>query len=267
MTGDDALKLATRASKNKARILLFDIETAPLLSWVWGLYEQNVVWTERNWYMLCFSYKWLGEKKTYVKSLPMYRTYKKDRFNDTELVKDLWDLFNEADMIIGHNASTFDIKKANTRFIENDLLPPSTYQVVDTLKVARRYFGFSSNKLNDLGTYLKLGNKVETGGYKLWRRCIENDSTAWRTMEKYNKQDVDLLEKVYLKLRPWVENHPNLNIINESFASCPSCNSPKIQKRGVRSTRTSIYQRFQCIDCGAWSTGTVRLNEVKPIIK
>lgn len=100
--------------------------------------------------MLSFAYKWFGESGTRVHTLPQYRLYKKDPFDDSKLIEDLWKLFDEADIIIGHNINSFDIKKANTRFIENGLMPPSNYQTIDTLRVAKKYFGFTSNKLMEL---------------------------------------------------------------------------------------------------------------------
>lgn len=119
----------------KPKVLLFDIETMANLVYVWGKYEQNVIAYERHWYMLTFAYKWLGDKKTYVKSLPDYSMYKKDKYNDIELIKDLWKLFDEADIIIAHNGNSFDIKKANARFIKHKLKPPSPYRSVDTIQI------------------------------------------------------------------------------------------------------------------------------------
>ena len=50
------------------KILLFDIETAPALAWVWAQFDTSVIATEQDWYMLCFAYKWLDEKRTYFVS-------------------------------------------------------------------------------------------------------------------------------------------------------------------------------------------------------
>jgi len=236
------------------RVLLFDIETAPNLAYVWGKYEQDVLAYKKELYMLSFSYKWLGTNTVYAHSLPEYKIYKKDRENDVELIQDLWKLFDEADIIIAHNGDKFDIRMANSFFAFHGMKPPAPYKTVDTLKVARAKFKFNSNKLNDLGEYLKLGSKVETGGFKLWTGCLANDKESWRLMVKYNKQDVVLLEKVYLTLRPWMTNHPNLNI-NYETNLCPVCGSDKMQCRGFGYTLIGKYQRYQCQKCGKWSRG------------
>lgn len=239
---------------NKPKILLFDIETAPNLGFTWGKWEQNVIEFKEDWYMLTFAAKWLGSNKVIIKGLPDFPTYKKDRKNDRELVKSLWDLIDEADVIIAHNGDEFDVKKMNVRFMENGLKPPTPYQTIDTKKVAKKYFRWDSNKLDDLGQYLKLGRKMDTGGFELWQGCMNGDMKAWRKMLQYNKQDVILLEKVYLKLRPWMTNHPNVNILSGT-EGCPGCGSKELQRRGIRVTRTSQFQRYQCQSCGMWCSG------------
>ena len=130
-----------------AKILFFDIETAPNMSYVWGQWQQDVIDHVQEWYILCFSYKWEGEKKTHVVSLNDFDLYSKDLENDLNVVQKLWELLDEADIVIGHNSDAFDIKKANARFAYHDLGPPSHYQTVDTLKMARRHFKFNSNPI------------------------------------------------------------------------------------------------------------------------
>lgn len=238
------------------KILLFDIETSPNLGAYFQLYKEgNIVWTEKNWHVMSWVAKWLGDKKTIIKALPDYPGYKKNPEDDKALCEDLWKLLDEADVVIAHNGDQFDIKKMNARFIVNGLKPPTPFVSIDTKKVAKKYFNFDSNKLNDLGVILGLGEKEDTGGIELWKQCINGDMDAWKTMKKYNKQDVLLLEKVYLHMRPWMTNHPNMNLLGDTNHSCPNCASAHMQKRGTGRTRTTVYQRYQCQDCGAWSRG------------
>jgi len=235
-------------SKNKnKKILLCDIETMANLAWVWGIYEQNVIAKEKEWHMLSFAYKWLDEKKTYVRTLPDYPGYAKNKECDKALVSDLWKLFNEADVIIAHNGDSFDIKKSNARFIANGLPPPSPYKTIDTKLVARRYFKFDSNKLDTLGEMLGLGRKLQTGGFDLWLGCARGDKKSWKKMAVYNLQDVRLLEKVYLKLRAWMNNHPVVD-----FDAVCKCGSNDVELRGPYRTKKRFGKRFQCKQCGAW---------------
>ncbi len=234
------------------KILLFDIETAPNLGYVWGKYDQNVIEFESEWYVLCFAYKWLGDKKTHSHGLPQYKLYAKEKDNDYEVIKKMHELFNEADIVIAHNGNKFDIKKINARFLYHGFNPPKPYAQIDTLLVARRYFAFTSNKLNDLAVLLKLGKKAETGGFELWKNCLYGVESAWTKMLKYCKQDVVLLEKVYLKLLPWIKNHPNVGLLEGNIGTCPNCGSTNGEKRGFRYTTSATYQRIQCKDCTAW---------------
>lgn len=226
------------------RILLFDIETAPNLAWVWGKFEQNVIEYDSEWYMLSWSAKWLDGTQT-TRCLNSYRGYFRGSDNDYELVKDLWELFDKADIIIGHNLDRFDIKKSNTRFIELGLPPPKPYKTIDTLKIARRYFGFNSNKLDDLGRRLGVGRKVKHSGFDLWMGCMQGKGSSWDLMRKYNEQDTLLLERVYKKLLPWITNHP---ATTDDRAQCV-CGGLKI-KRGPFLTKTGKWrQRYSCKSC------------------
>lgn len=242
----------------KPKIALYDIETAPLKSYTWGLYEQNVIKVIQDWHILCFSIKWLGERKVYTYSLPGYKDqYRKNKIDDHLVCKELHRWFDEADVLIGHNSDKFDTPKANARFITHGMLPPSTYRSVDTLKVARKQFAFTSNKLGDLAERLGVGSKLQTGGFSLWEGCMAGDEDAWKRMRKYSAQDVILLEQVYLKLRPWADNHVNLSLYNGNRGGCPTCQSTSVQKRGFVHTQTYTKQRFVCTDCGHWFSGGV----------
>jgi DNA polymerase elongation subunit (family B) len=243
---------------SKSKILLFDIEISPSLGYTWQKWEANVLEYEKEWYMLSFSAKWLGDKKFITKGLCDYKTYKTDKTDDGELVRELWKLFDEADIIVAHNGDAFDIKKANARFLYHELNPPSPYRTVDTKKVAKRYFSFNSNSLNDLGKLLNLGVKLQHTGFEMWLGCMAGIKSSWKQMLDYNKQDVVLLEKVYLELRNWMTNHPNLNLITEEIDACPICNEKKLQKRGFGVTRTMKYQRLQCQACGGWCRGRAK---------
>lgn len=250
----------------KTKILLFDIENSPNLGYVWGKWETDVIAFKKEWYMLSFAYKWLGDKKVKSFSLPDFKSYKKDKTDDAELIKQLWKLLDEAQVVVGHNLDRFDVRKTNARFLENGFPPPSPYKTIDTLKIARNKFFLNSNKLGDISKVLKIGQKVETGGFNLWLDCMAGKMSAWKKMVKYNKMDVDLLEKVYLKLRPWMTNVPNINVYQGTTRSCPTCGYSELQKRGYGYTKTQKYQKYQCLGCHGWSSGE-RIDIDKVIIK
>ncbi len=251
--------------EDKQKILIFDIETAPIFGAVWKLWETNVVWTEQDWYMLSFAWKWLGDKETHVLALPDFSGYKVGSENDKKLCQELWNLFNEADIIVAHNGDSFDVKKSNARFIIHGFKPYSPILQVDTKKIAKNIAGFSSNSLNNLGDYLGCGTKLNTGGSSLWRGCISGETNSWTLMKKYNKQDVILLEEIYLRLRPWAKSHPSIARLDK--ISCTRCSSTKVQSRGYGRTATGItFNRYCCMSCGRWSQERVS-DKIKTVLR
>jgi hypothetical protein len=238
------------------RTLVWDIETAPSLGYVWGKWDQNVLAFETEWYLLTISWKWLGEKTTHVVGLPDFDRYSQDPEDDYELAKLAWDLFNEADIVVAHNGVAFDTKKAQARMILHGFDPPTSFKEVDTLQLARKHFNFLSNKLGDLCEVLGIGAKQETGGFSLWRDCLRGDLKAWAKMKKYNKQDVVILEALYLRLRPWSKTHPNLATMSDRPDACPKCGSEAgMNVKGYTHTAVSKRVRYKCKSCGGTCSG------------
>ncbi len=237
------------------RVALFDIETAPTRGWVWTNYEANLIGTDKDWYMLSFAFMWLGEKKITTHALPDFAGYRSNKECDKALIKKLWEVFDEADILVGHNSKQFDTKKANARFLVNGLRPPSPYKQIDTLQIARSRFKFGSNKLADLGVALGVGTKLPHTGAHLWFSCMAGDPKSWALMKRYNARDVELLAAVYSKLAAWCPNHPNMNLYDDG-ERCPTCRSDNVQKRGLMVRLNSRRQRMHCQACGNWfSTG------------
>lgn len=251
----DEATVANLSQAKKPRILFFDLETAASR----GEYfdrakEYNILRVIDDWFIFMFSYKWLDEKSVHTESMWDYG-YNPKKPDDFPIVEKLWLLFNEADILVAHNGDRFDIPKSKTRFIIHGLKPYSPCKSVDTKKVAKT-FGFESNKLDELGRQLGLGRKLETGGQGLWDGCRDGDERAWRLMKKYNIQDVILLEQVYLRLRGWHKNHPNLSFFTKNTLECIVCHSKDFKKDGIEYlSQNTVCQRYQCNACGKHRNG------------
>lgn len=237
------------------KIAFFDIENSPSLTWTWENYDTNVIRTERDWHLISFAVKWAHEDKVKVYALPDFPGYKKNKNCDKALCRQLWDIFNEADILVAHN-SDFDIKKSNARFLVHGFKPPSPYKSICTLKMARRCYKFNSNKLDDLARSLKVGAKLPTTGKDLWFGCLAGNPQSWAHMRKYNAMDVEILEKVYQRMKPYAPNHPNLNLFDGNDG-CPTCKSTNVQRRGFMVKLTTRRQRFHCQGCGHWFAGAI----------
>lgn len=242
-------------SNKLPRVIFYDIETAPSLGYFFDKFkENNIVATVQDWFLLSFAYKVRGEKKIHYHCLADYPGYDKKPIDDKALVTDLHRLiFSNADLLIGHNLDKFDGRKSRSRFLAYGLPPTPPIKTIDTLKIARRVFKQDSNRLADIGQYLGLGGKVTHTGWAMWQACINGDRKAWAQMGRYNKRDVDLLEKVYDKLAPWHPNPPVL--LSGDRCPSPTCGSFHVTRRGWNIARKSRSARMQCQDCAQWFSG------------
>ena len=250
------------------RVLIYDIEVSPDLGWVWRKYQADVIEIDQDWYMLSFAYKWLGEKTVKSFALPDFKLYDKDPTNDRDLCMELWMLMDEADIVVAHNGNRYDQVKSNARFLVHGFDPPSPYREVDTLKVARNRFKFTANNLDELCRQLNIGRKAAHTGFKTWKGCMTGDPKSWATMVRYNKQDVRMLEELYLKLLPYMTNHPNMAVISGRPNACPKCNSEEgMMSRGTKSSAVTSLRQYQCKACGAYSSSRLPERVSRPNYK
>ena len=241
------------------KTIILDIETAPSLAYVWGVWKQNIgqdMLIQHSHIMSC-SVKTLGEEEV--------RYYENRTDNDKQITEQIMNELDEADFVIAHNGRKFDLPMINASAIRHNVSPPSSYRVIDTLLIARKEFRFIKNTLQNLAIELKVPlRKSDHGkysGFKLWLACMNQDDEAWEEMRKYNIMDVDVLEQVYLRLRPWATQHPNINTDTDSDTlRCPRCSSIRLQKRGFYFTNKGKYQRIKCNGCGGWSAFTTSEN-------
>ena len=251
-------------SFRQPKILLLDIETLPIVAYTWGLYKQNLSYENiiKDWCCLSWSAKWLFDDDVLGGVLTSEEAKSRD---DSRIIKNVWKLIDQSDVIIAHNCKKFDIKRLNTRFKLNGLKPPMPYQQIDTLEVARKYFSFSSNRLDYIGKIMARDEKLFTD-FNLWKKCDQGDYKSLSYMLNYNKKDVLLLEEVYVELRPWIKSHPNMGIYCESKDSvCGNCGSHKLKWGGAYVTPSGRFSAYRCDNCGA--IGRSRKSDLNKIEK
>lgn len=243
------------------KLLHLDIETAPHKVFAWGLYDQNVAINQivEPGYTLCWAAKWHGKRGVLFDAI-----WKSGHEGQ---IRHIHELLAEADAVCHWNGQKFDIPTLNHEFVSLDIPPPATYKQIDLMLTARKQFKFASNKLDYIAQQLGMGSKIEHKGMDLWRDCMDGDPKAHRIMERYNKQDVRLLEPLYNRLLPWVTNHPNMALYeSEERPCCPKCGSADLQSRGTEKTATNAYRRFQCQACGSWSRSRENCTENKEAV-
>lgn len=238
------------AMRREVKLLMLDIETAPHLVTVWGLFDQNIATNQilKPGYTLCWAAKWHGQKEVMFDSILS---------GEKKMIRGIHKLMSEADAICHYNGNKFDIPTLNKEFLSNDLSPPTPSKQIDLLHTAKRRFRLASNKLDFVAQFLGLGAKTKHKGHELWLGCMNKVKSDWKTMETYNKQDVNLLEKVYDRLLPWIQGHPNLSVFLDTFC-CPRCGSSDYTQNKTVNQATGIYRRYQCNPCGAWFRLNIR---------
>ncbi len=238
------------------KILTLDIETAPIISYTWGLREQNVGLNQikSDWHLLAWAAKWLGDpvsKVTYMDNSTVRNVQ-----DDKRLVRGLSALLNEADVTVTQNGDAFDVKKLNARAIVNGLPPIKPVRSIDILKEGRKVFKFTSHKLEYItdvlnDNYKKLKHE-EYPGFELWSAILKGDKRAWKVMKTYCIHDVLATEEAYKRMAPWIKTGQVLD-----RADGCKCGSDRLQARGWAPSFAGKYQRFQCKDCGKWLKGAI----------
>lgn len=246
---------------SKAKILVLDLETAPSEVYTWGLKDQNIgiEQIKHDQYCLMWAGKFLDEDKVLSDTLINHpKEYKKDFRNDKQIALSVRDILDKADIVVTQNGDRFDLKWVFNMFLRHDIDPPSPYHSIDLLKVSRGRFYALSHRLDFRGKQLGLGGKQPHKGFRLWLGCMAGEKKSWSTMLSYCKRDVLLTEQYYYKLRPFITNHPNVNMFHDHGVGgrlkCPACGSGKLKAKGWRYTNSGKRQRVQCGACGHYST-------------
>lgn len=250
-------------------IIILDVENSPSLAAVWGIHKQflNTQQIVQEWYMFSWALKYLHGTEIHSDVVTPEESLRRD---DSRIMESLWEFIDYADIIIGHNLDRFDKLKINSRFLQHGLNPPSSYETVDTLKVAKSQFSFTSNKLDYLCRLLGIPRKIDNGGIERWIRCMDGSPEDLMDMEKYNRHDITITEDLYLKLRPYIKSHPNLGLYYPAdIDCCYKCGSIDIdwlyKENGeavLYKTTVNAFPEYRCNICQ--SVGRSRYSAFEP---
>jgi len=243
---------------SEPKIIVWDIETLPNLDKAmdnWCRMREYMTINADMSTMICSGWKVLNSKKTHCINAWDFPSWKKDVNDDKALCEAAYDVLKDADAIITHYGKGFDFKFIQTRLLINGLptLDPKITHI-DTCKIAQQNLKLQSNRLNNIAHELGLGQKLENGGWPLWKRVYQRDPAAQKKMADYCKQDVRLLEKVYHQLKRFDKSILNYSRDSGTF-NCTKCGSSNMIKNGFAYTQKYKYRRLQCGDCRAYRRG------------
>lgn len=218
--------------------------------------------------LMSFAYQVVGEKKITAHNMSQYPGYKKNPYDDKAIAEELHRVMMSADILLGQNSDQFDVKMANYFFLMNGLpsLPPKKY--IDTKKIAKRYFRFANNTLDNLGEEMGFGGKTKVKHSDIWQECfLLQDKSMWKKMDTYCKNDVDKTTKIYLKMRGFMHQHPSLSRITGEYDSCPRCGGFDYRVKAYRTTNTSRYHQYFCNDCEGYFSDRTAITEKQGDLK
>lgn len=215
--------------------------------------------------ILCFGYKFRGDKQVKCLNAWDYKGFQKDPNDDKELCKAIYEILKDADGFCTQNGRRFDLPVINTRLAKHGLPAISkTIPHIDTKNVFKANYSAYDNKLNTIAETFGCETKLENGGWDLWMDMYENKQKSKDLMQKYCKQDVNVLEQVFNKMLPVMKGLPNYNLFTTSSARvCPNCGSSKLHIRDTRQLKTGLYQRYSCQSCGTTSRDTTPIKKKK----
>lgn len=249
-TIDRYLRLLRSTPKSKAKVLFLDTETAPNIGLIWQAYKTYVSpqQIQEHWFMMCWAARWADEEQM-MSSVLTYSELKKN--NDARIMRGLWKLLDEADVVIAHNADGFDIRSINTRFLFHRMPPPAPYTTIDTLKHVRRICRLASNALDAAAKFFGTPRKMEHRP-GLHIACLKGEPGSLEELCEYCEHDVIALQHLYLVLRPYMRNHPNLGLLADADRPiCPACGSHLVAPSGhTVMKRANLYPVYRCSKCG-----------------
>lgn len=239
------------------KILAIDIECSPATVLTYGLFNQNIShkYIIEHPRIMCFAAQWYGSKKTMFFS----------EYHDgkDEMLKKLYELVDEADVIMGYNSQRFDYPWIEGYLMEEGYTRPAPSKHIDLLSVFRKHSRFISRKLDYVSARLLDEKKIDANTMDLYLRCTSDDEKvakkAWAEMKKYNIRDTAMMPELFDTVKSYVKMpHPIAESSEEAL--CHSCGSENLIRKGYALTMTGKYQRFRCNDCGSWHRGTTRIS-------
>lgn len=243
------------------RVIALDIETFPLEVYVWGIRDQHIAVNQikEDWSVASWAAKWFGDDPAKI----VYKdtSQQKDVRDDRRILKPLWNLLNEAEIVISQNGKKFDSRRLNARLIMHGMKPPAPYKHLDTYEILSRVADLTSNKLEyytaKLCPHFKKLQHKNFPGMTLWTECLKKNPKAWAEMREYNIHDVLSTEDLLDTVKAWVPEYmPKIFAVTDTARECGTCGHVGQMIEGPERLAASYrYKQHRCPKCGSWQKG------------
>lgn len=237
--------------RNELKTLLVDMELSYAIGYFFPSKKPQYISAKQikhHQWCPCAAWQWDHEVSAQVvKVTDDKKRFKKNFRDDFIVAKKLHELMSEADVIVAHNGDAFDIKHANTLFINHDLGPIPEKKSIDTLKSARKYFNFAGNSLADLLKRWGFEGKMEKPD---WFLMTDGNAAMIDYAAEYCLQDVKGLRNVFHKIKPYIRRLPYLKEFKGGIVQCHACGSKRLHKKGGGFDGSKMYLRIRCFECG-----------------
>jgi hypothetical protein len=235
---DEQIGLFRQSILNKhIEVLFLDLETSPAQFWGWGTGEQyvdaNMLVTGTETKVITAQYKraLIDKEASYF-----VWDYKKGKGDDSEVVQNITEIINKADIVIGQNIKAFDIKVLQERAKVLRLPPINVDFMMDTLTSSRSSFKSMSHRLDYRSKQYGLGGKIKMQ-MSDWVDILEGRTKPEDKMVPYGLKDCIDNEVLF-----W-NDLPYLNL--------PKATINKILKLivGMTERKVEIERRLFCKHC------------------
>ena len=231
------------------KILILDVEAAPATAWVWQARTEYVPMSqllETN-RIICWAAKWLDGPTMFSSEWDHGRE---------SMLRAVWRLLDEADIVITYNGDNYDIPFLNWEFKQMGINRYRPFKSIDLIKTVRKHFRPMYKKLDFLAQSILGERKIDNGGIQLWKDLlIDGLEPAKKLMREYNKTDVTITEDLYLDLLEWIDNHPPVKF-SEDEVLCRACGSDDLIHVGWKTALLLRYPMYKCTKCNSFSRTT-----------
>ena len=236
--------------KEAKSLVFFDLETSPMLAYVWSTGKQFVTHQQLETQTKIISAQWMFEGDKEVS----YEAWDSNQ-DDTRVVLAISEVLKYAKVAVSQNGRQFDHKILRWRANILGLPPIREVEIFDTLSLSRKAFRPASHKLDYRSAAYGLGGKIHME-LKDWIDVLKKKPGSLEKMVKYGCKDILDLRRLFWKELPYYQTLPSslaklvYPFLGNSREFCSKCASKKQRKFDIYPTKIDNKAMMKCEHCG-----------------